>query len=73
MAIQNNQRAVIDFYQGNRSRSFLHRIKPMRIDKTRGTAYVEAHSTPESDMRVFKISNIRAIRIVYENDEAQQM
>ena len=72
MALTKNYRAVIDYYLANRSRSFLHRIKPVRIEKTRGTPYVEAHSMPEGHMHVFKISNIRAIRIVYEHDENEQ-
>ena len=69
MAVKNNHRAVIDYYLGNRSRSFLHRIKPVRIERTRGTPFVEAHRIPEGDVHAFKIANIRAIRIVYENEE----
>ena len=69
MAAKNNHRAVIDYYLGNRSRSFLHRIKPVRIERTRGTPFVEAHRIPEGDVHAFKIANIRAIRIVYENEE----
>ncbi len=69
MAVQHNHRAVIDYYLGNRSRSFLHRIKPVRIERTRGTPFVEAHRIPEGDVHAFKIANIRAIRIVYENEE----
>lgn len=68
MAVKNNHRAVIDYYLGNRSRSFLHRIKPVRIERTRGTPFVEAHRIPEGDVHAFKIANIRAIRIVYENE-----
>ena len=68
MAVQNNHRAVIEYYLGNRSRSFLHRIKPVRIERTRGTPFVEAHRIPEGDVHAFKIANIRAIRIVYENE-----
>ena len=67
MAVKNNHRAVIEYYLGNRSRSFLHRIKPVRIERTRGTPFVEAHRIPEGDVHAFKIANIRAIRIVYEN------
>lgn len=69
IAVQHNHRAVIDYYLGNRSRSFLHRIKPIRIERTRGTPFVEAHRIPEGDVHAFKIANIRAIRIVYENGE----
>ena len=68
MAVKNNHRAVIEYYLGNRSRSFLHRIKPLRIERTRGTPFVEAHRIPEGDVHAFKIANIRAIRIVYENE-----
>lgn len=68
MAVKNNHRAVIEYYLGNRSRSFLHRIKPVRIERTRGTPFVEAHRIPEGDVHAFKIANIRAIRIVYENE-----
>lgn len=69
MAVNNNHRAVIEYYLGNRSRSFLHRIKPIRIERTRGTPFVEAHRIPEGDVQAFKIANIRAIRIVYEHEE----
>ena len=69
MAVKNNHRAVIEYYLGNRSRSFLHRIKPIRIERTRGTPFIEAHRIPEGDVHVFKIANIRAIRIVYEYEE----
>ena len=69
MAVTNNHRAVIEYYLGNRSRSFLHRIKPIRIERTRGTPFVEAHRIPEGDVQAFKIANIRAIRIVYEHEE----
>ncbi len=72
MAVKNNHRAVIDYYLGNRSRSFLHRIKPVRIERTRGTPFVEAHRIPEGDVHAFKIANIRAIRIVYENEENEE-
>lgn len=67
MAVQHNHRAVIEYYLGNRSRSFLHRIKPIRIERTRGTPFVEAHRIPEGDVQAFKIASIRAIRIVYEH------
>ena len=70
MAVTNNHRAVIDYYLGNRSRGFLHRIRPIRIERTRGTPCVEAHRMPEGDVHAFKIANIRAIRIVYENEES---
>ncbi len=69
MAVKNNHRAVVEYYLGNRSRSFLHRIKPIRIERTRGTPFVEAHRIPEGDVHAFKIANIRAIRIVYEHEE----
>ena len=69
IAVRHNHRAVIDYYLGNRSRSFLHRIKPIRIERTRGAPFVEAHRIPEGDVHAFKIANIRAIRIVYENGE----
>ena len=69
MAVKNNHRAVIEYYLGNRSRSFLHRIKPIRIERTRGTPFVEADRIPEGDVHAFKIANIRAIRIVYEHEE----
>ena len=69
MAVKNDHRAVIDYYLGNRSRSFLHRIQPVRIERTRGTPFVEANRMPEGDVHAFKIANIRAIRIVYENEE----
>lgn len=69
MAVKNNHRAVIEYYLGNRSRSFLHRIKPIRIERTRGTPFIEAHRIPEGDVHAFKIANIRAIRIVYEHEE----
>ena len=71
MAVKNNHRAVIEYYLGNRSRSFLHRIKPIRIERTRGTPFVEAHRIPEGDVHAFKIANIRAIRIVYEHEEQE--
>ena len=70
IAVKNNHRAVIEYYLGNRSRSFLHRITPIRIERTRGTPFVEAHRMPEGDVHAFKIANIRAIRIVYENEES---
>ena len=70
IAVKNNHRAVIEYYLGNRSRSFLHRIKPIRIERTRGTPFVESHRMPEDDVHAFKIANIRAIRIVYENEES---
>lgn len=69
IAVKHSHRAVIEYYLGNRSRSFLHRIKPIRIERTRGTPFVEAHRIPEGDVYAFKIANIRAIRIVYENGE----
>ena len=69
MAVKNNHRAVIEYYLGNRSRSFQHRIKPIRIERTRGTPFIEAHRIPEGDVHAFKIANIRAIRIVYEYEE----
>ncbi len=72
MAIKNNHRAVVEYYLGNRSRSFLHRIKPLRIERTRGAPFVEAHRIPEGDVHAFKIANIRAIRIVYENEENEE-
>ena len=69
MAVKNNHRAVIEYYLGNRSRSFLHRIEPVKIERTRGTPYIEANRIPEGDVHAFKIANIRAIRIVYENGD----
>ena len=69
MAVNYNHIAVIDYYLGNRSRSDIHRIKPIRIERTRGTPYVEAHRIFEDDLRSFKIANIKAIRIVYDDEE----
>ncbi len=69
MALRQKHWAVIDYYLGNRSRSFLHRIKPVRIERTRGAPFVEAHRKPEGDVHAFKIANIRAIRIVYDRED----
>lgn len=69
MAVNYNQIAVVDYYLGNRSRSYMHRIRPIRIERTRGAPYVEARRIPEDDVRTFKIAHIKAIRIVYDEDE----
>ena len=69
LAVNYNHIAVIDYYLGNRSRSYVHRIKPIRIERTRGAPYVEAHRILEDDIRSFKIANIKAIRVVYNEDE----
>ncbi|MDP7237456.1 MAG: hypothetical protein QGI34_12060, partial [Candidatus Latescibacteria bacterium] len=73
MAVNYNHTAVIDYYFGNRSRSDIHRIKPIRIERTRGTPYVEAHHIFEDDVRSFKIANIKAIRIVYDDEENEEL
>jgi hypothetical protein len=69
MAVNYNHIAVIDYFLGNRSRSYIHKIKPIRIERTRGAPYVEAHRILEDDIRSFKIAHIKAIRIVYDEDE----
>ncbi len=73
MAVNYKHIAVIDYYFGNRSRSDIHRIKPIRIERTRGTPYVEAHRIFEDDVRSFKIANIKAIRIVYDDEKDEEL
>lgn len=69
LAIHRDQTMLIDYSTGNRGRSALQMIRPSRIDKTRGTPYVEAYCPWDHQTRAFKIANIKAIRIADDNDE----
>jgi hypothetical protein len=68
-AINYNHTVMIDYYIGNRSRSYLHKIRPIRIERTRGAPYLEAHRVWEDDVRIFRVAHIKAIRVVYDDEE----
>lgn len=71
-AITYQHLVLVDYFVGNRSRSQIYKIRPTRIERTRGAPYVEVQRIWEQDSRAFKVANIKAIRVVYEDDEQQE-
>jgi predicted DNA-binding transcriptional regulator YafY len=69
LAIRYRHPVVIDYYIGNRNNSHMQRVRPLRIDRTRGSPYLEAFRLLEEDNRVFKIAQIKAIRVIYNEKE----
>ncbi|MEE2709609.1 MAG: helicase-associated domain-containing protein [Gemmatimonadota bacterium] len=63
MAITHENSVLIEYFVANRNHSKLQKIRPQRIDRSRGSPHVEAHSLWEDISRVFNIANIKAIRL----------
>ena len=63
MAITHENSVLIEYFVANRNHSKLQKIRPQRIDRSRGSPHVEAHSMWEDTSRVFNIANIKAIRL----------
>lgn len=72
LAITYQHLVLVDYFVGNRSRSQLYKIRPIRLERTRGAPYVEAQRILEKDSRAFKVANIKAIRVVYTDEEQQE-
>ncbi|MBM3265325.1 MAG: helicase-associated domain-containing protein [candidate division Zixibacteria bacterium] len=69
VAIERQQAVLIEYYTGNRNNTEMQKIRPIRVEQTRGTPYVEAQRVWEQDKRAFRVAQIRAIRIVGHDEE----